>query len=405
MTTTRPDVFLSYSREDQATARRYAEALRHEGFNVWWDQTLSTGEAYDSVTEQALDSARSVVVLWSKTSVTSRWVRAEATTADRNGVLMPVMIEECRRPVMFELMQTAEHLHWKGDANDPAWRAFVADLKRLVLRGQPPEAAVLLERSAQQAGASHSPGSPLAAVARNPRGSPVLKIVGAAVVAGLVVAGYLGWQHMRRLKQARAAIPEIAKLVDAGDLNAAFERAKDVRRYLPDDPLLGSLTPAFTSEYSVKSTPEGADVYARAYGVDKDPWVHLGRTPLEHVALQRRATQWRVEKEGFVTVLRASAANQDAMGRYFSPKAGELDVKLWATNEQPADMVYVNGGTMTAPYTTLPQATVPPFFIDRDEVTNAKYKEFVDAGGYERRQYWEGPDIRSDGKSFSSKKQ
>ena len=36
-------------------ALRYAEALRNEGFDVWWDQTLNAGEAHDEVTEKALD--------------------------------------------------------------------------------------------------------------------------------------------------------------------------------------------------------------------------------------------------------------------------------------------------------------------------------------------------------------
>jgi TolB-like protein len=124
------DVFLSYSREDQATARHFAEGLQREGLSVWWDQTLRTGENYDRVTESALREAKAVIVLWSKRSVDSQWVRAEATTADRRGTLLPVMIEPCERPIMFELKHTAELTHWKGDAADPAWRAFVADLHR-----------------------------------------------------------------------------------------------------------------------------------------------------------------------------------------------------------------------------------------------------------------------------------
>jgi hypothetical protein len=59
-----PDIFLSYNREDQATARRFAEGFEREGFNVWWDVTLRSGEAYDEVTEKALREARAVVVLW-----------------------------------------------------------------------------------------------------------------------------------------------------------------------------------------------------------------------------------------------------------------------------------------------------------------------------------------------------
>ncbi|HLL29655.1 MAG TPA: TIR domain-containing protein [Allosphingosinicella sp.] len=126
-----PDIFLSYNREDQAVARRFAEAFEAEGFSVWWDVTLRSGEAYDEVTEAALRSAGAVVVLWSKKSVASRWVRAEATMAHRNKTLLPAMIEPCERPIMFELTQTAELSHWKGDPADRAWRAFVADARRL----------------------------------------------------------------------------------------------------------------------------------------------------------------------------------------------------------------------------------------------------------------------------------
>ena len=101
-----PDIFLSYAREDQATARRFAEALEAEGFSVWWDQTLSAGEAFDEVTEKALKESRAVAVLWSTHSVSSRWVRAEAALADENGKLVPVLIESCEVPVKFRLTQT-----------------------------------------------------------------------------------------------------------------------------------------------------------------------------------------------------------------------------------------------------------------------------------------------------------
>jgi TolB-like protein len=128
----KPDIFLSYSREDQARARQFAESLGREGFTVWWDQTLRSGENYDQVTESALRAAKAVVVLWSRTSVASRWVRAEATLADRNHTLLPVMIEPCERPIMFELTQSAELWHWQGNARDRVWLNLVADVRNLV---------------------------------------------------------------------------------------------------------------------------------------------------------------------------------------------------------------------------------------------------------------------------------
>jgi hypothetical protein len=113
-----PDVFLSYNREDAGIARAYADAFAREGLEVWWDATLRSGEAYDEVTEAALRGAKAVVVLWSPRSVVSRWVRAEATIADRNRTLMPVMVETCERPVLFELTQTADLVHWRGETGD-----------------------------------------------------------------------------------------------------------------------------------------------------------------------------------------------------------------------------------------------------------------------------------------------
>ncbi len=127
-----PDIFLSYNRQDQGVALRYRDALAAEGFDVWWDVGLRSGEAYDEVTERALRDARGVVVLWSERSVASRWVRAEATLADRAGTLLPVMIEPCERPIMFELVQTADHSQWRGNVADPIWLGFVSDVRRKV---------------------------------------------------------------------------------------------------------------------------------------------------------------------------------------------------------------------------------------------------------------------------------
>ena len=126
------DIFLSYNREDAAVAKLYADAFSRDGLIVWWDTALRSGEAYDEVTEAALRGAKAVVVLWSPRSVVSRWVRAEATLADRAGTLLPVMIETCERPIMFELIQTADLSHWKGNVGDPGWNSFLKEVRRRI---------------------------------------------------------------------------------------------------------------------------------------------------------------------------------------------------------------------------------------------------------------------------------
>lgn len=132
------DIFISYNREDQVRADQFVRGFEAAGIPVWWDVSLRSGEFYDEVTENALRNARAVVVLWSQRSVASRWVRAEATLAQRLGSFVPCMIEPCERPIMFELTQTADLTQWQGDQSDRAWQAFVGHVREVVAaRGGP----------------------------------------------------------------------------------------------------------------------------------------------------------------------------------------------------------------------------------------------------------------------------
>jgi TIR domain/Sulfatase-modifying factor enzyme 1 len=124
------DVFVSYNREDLKAAQAIADGLTAEGFDVWMDMNLQAGENYDEITEDRLHAARAVVVLWSSRSVKSRWVRAEATIGARKNTLVPLMIEECDRPVMFELIQTTDLSGWAGDRTDPSWLAFIDVIRK-----------------------------------------------------------------------------------------------------------------------------------------------------------------------------------------------------------------------------------------------------------------------------------
>lgn len=191
-----PDIFLSYSRQDREAAERFAAALETRGLNVWWDAGLKVGEAYDEVTEEALRSARAVVVLWSPRSVTSRWVRAEATVGLRQATLFPVMIEPCERPVMFELTQTADLTHWTGNRTDPAWRAFVSDLEAFMMAPRPASAATVpaggLGQSLGNGATALSGAAPLASARPGGFRAQAARrrfLIGSGLVAGAALAG------------------------------------------------------------------------------------------------------------------------------------------------------------------------------------------------------------------------
>jgi TolB-like protein len=183
-----PDIFLSYGHDDVAAAKRFAAGFEREGFTVWWDESLRAGDSFDAAIESALEDAKAVVVLWSKSSVQSRWVRAEATLAERSKTFVPVMIEDCKRPIMFELTHTADLAHWKGEQGDKAWQTLLTDVRRLVGRGT--------------AGVGSSPS--IARPAREPKGNGRLVILGA--VAALVL-GAVGYWALHRGPDAAAVKP------------------------------------------------------------------------------------------------------------------------------------------------------------------------------------------------------
>lgn len=126
------DIFVSYCREERPVARRFAECFADEGFSVWWDAQLHSGETFDEVIERELRAAKAVVVLWSPRSVASRWVRAEATLADRDNKLVPIIIEPCNRPIIFELTHAAELAEWTGDRSEASYQTLIRDLRRMV---------------------------------------------------------------------------------------------------------------------------------------------------------------------------------------------------------------------------------------------------------------------------------
>jgi hypothetical protein len=97
-----------------------AEALKVKGWTVFWDRTIPPGKMFDQVIGEALRAARCVVVLWSKASVESRWVREEAEDAAQRDVLIPALIEDVPPPLGFRRLQAARLVGWpvSHDANE-----------------------------------------------------------------------------------------------------------------------------------------------------------------------------------------------------------------------------------------------------------------------------------------------
>src|SRR5215475_6150474 len=116
------DIFLAYAREDRAMAERIAQLLAAEGFNVAWDIEIEPGDQWDEYIERTITEAKATVVLWSKASVKSRWVRDEARMAEAQSKYVPVSIEDAPFPIGLGGVQAANLIGWRGDPNHAAWR-------------------------------------------------------------------------------------------------------------------------------------------------------------------------------------------------------------------------------------------------------------------------------------------
>ena len=123
------DIFISYATADREFAREIAEALSGYGWSVWWDREIPFGESFDRVIERELANARSVIVLWSKVSVDSDWVRNEARRGLSRGALIPARIEAVDLPLEFSNVQTADLTGWNAAHAHPAFDRLVARLK------------------------------------------------------------------------------------------------------------------------------------------------------------------------------------------------------------------------------------------------------------------------------------
>lgn len=108
----KPTVFFSYSRVDQAEALPIIKAIEAAGYSVWWDGMLEGGTEFLSQTETALENAEAVVVLWSRKSIGSHWVRDEATSGRERTRLIPLTLDGTMPPLGFRQLQLIDMRKW-----------------------------------------------------------------------------------------------------------------------------------------------------------------------------------------------------------------------------------------------------------------------------------------------------
>jgi adenylate cyclase len=125
------DVFVSYARTDRARVAPLVSALEAEGWSVWWDPEITAGQEFDRLIAEELRRARAAVVVWTPTSVNSRWVRGEAREAADRGILAPVRFEKADLPIDLRAIHTTDLDEWREDSGGPAFRQLSRAIRQL----------------------------------------------------------------------------------------------------------------------------------------------------------------------------------------------------------------------------------------------------------------------------------
>jgi formylglycine-generating enzyme required for sulfatase activity len=212
--------------------------------------------------------------------------------------------------------------------------------------------------------------------------TPGVAIPALVLLVALVAAATWAIVQSRRQAWARGvALPEIARLLEREQVDAAFRLGQQVERFIPGDPQLLDFERQYATRVAIATTPPGADVYVKGYlAVDAD-WLHVGRAPLDGARVPQGYLRWRITRDGSAPLERAAFGLRP------------LQVSLQPPAETPAGMVRVPGGGFA--FRDWASATLGDFWLDTYEVTNRQYKRFVDEGGYANRRFWTQPFVRS----------
>jgi serine/threonine protein kinase len=202
------------------------------------------------------------------------------------------------------------------------------------------------------------------------------------VLAISLVAVWL-FNRQANIRWARQeALPEIERLAEENwrDFTEPYKLAEEAEKYIPRDPKLAEFFSKCTLNINVKTEPPAADIYMKEYKAPDSEWEYLGVSPLEKVRLPIGIFRWKIEKEGYETVLAASSSCDPVIAKeQLIPN--DLVRVLHEKGSVPEGMVRVTGAET-------PFGKLDDFYIDKYEVTNRQYKEFIDSGGYRNKEYW-----------------
>jgi formylglycine-generating enzyme required for sulfatase activity/tRNA A-37 threonylcarbamoyl transferase component Bud32/predicted esterase len=221
-----------------------------------------------------------------------------------------------------------------------------------------------------------------------------IPVICAALIISLVTVWFFNRQA--KIRWAREEIlPTVERMIEANDvwrnLVHPYRLAERAEAIIPHDPRLAELFSKCSLNIDIKTEPPGASIYMKEYSEPEAEWLYLGVSPIEQLRVPVGIFRWKFEKQGYETVLAAASTWDFLQPGAVSPY--DIVRTLDKEGSLPSGMVRVQG-------TKAAVGTINDFFIDRYEVTNRQYKEFVNAEGYRNRDFWKHP-FAMDGKELT----
>jgi hypothetical protein len=196
------DVFISYVAEDRVSAERIALGLEGVGYSVWWDRHIHGGANFGDEIEHQLNAAKIVLVLWSKRSLESQWVRDEAQQARDENKLIPIRLDRVQPPLGFRQVQCLDFGAWKGESKALPFVDLVNSIQRFV--GSAPTDAVSPSTAARV-----QKRSALPTLTRRGQRFALIALAGVCL---LVVAINVVWRHIDATRSVVSELPPIRSL-------------------------------------------------------------------------------------------------------------------------------------------------------------------------------------------------
>ncbi len=209
---------------------------------------------------------------------------------------------------------------------------------------------------------------------------PVLAVLAVGILLAVRYVQQTGRIHWAT----QDVLPSILELVEGEKHYDAYELALQIKDVIPSDPLLVKAWDEMTSNISIITDPQGAQIFTKEYDDPDDDWMPIGLTPLDSVAVPRGFLRWKIEKAGYAPMEFAKSSIRDDRWEFTLHESGII----------PEGMVHVPGGQRSIRMSGLGRfntKVLPDFFMDRFEVTNLQFQAFVQAGGYRKREFWKQP--------------